>query len=410
MADTYAAGAWQADWLALASVAAVETARDAEAVAAAINAVYRPWLEAAAERFQKLVAEGNLQSGLSKQFKGMTASDGTCVLFADGLRFDVSQRLKDAIIERGLQVEQGRRWVALPAVTPTAKPAVSPIAELLKGALDSDDFRPNVEASGKPLTIDRFRQLLQERGYQPLAGEELGDPEGKAWAEYGQIDSYGHAHGWKLAQEVEREIRGLVMRIESLLAAGWKQVKVVTDHGWLLLPGGLPKMEMPGYLVESRWGRCAVLKPGSTVESLTLQWHWFKEVGIATPHGIASFKAGLDYSHGGLTIQECLVPVLSVTSGATIKLSAKIQSLKWVGLRCRIAVDGEFADCKVDLRTKAADAASSLAEKAEAVSSNGTASLLPKDDKYEGSAAVVVLIGPDGQVLAKKSTTVGGEE
>ena len=34
-------------------------------------------------------------------------------------------------------------------------------------------------------------------------------------------------------------------RVESLLAAGWREVRIVTDRGWLLLPGGLPKTDLP---------------------------------------------------------------------------------------------------------------------------------------------------------------------
>ncbi len=52
----------------------------------------------------------------------------------------------------------------------------------------------------------------------------------------------------------------LAKAIPRLLNAGWKQVWVVTDHGWLLLPDGLPKAELPARLTETKWGRCAVLK------------------------------------------------------------------------------------------------------------------------------------------------------
>ncbi len=40
----------------------------------------------------------------------------------------------------------------------------------------------------------------------------------------------------------------LLERIEALLGAGWREVRVVTDHGWLWLPGGLPKVDLPKYL------------------------------------------------------------------------------------------------------------------------------------------------------------------
>lgn len=38
-------------------------------------------------------------------------------------------------------------------------------------------------------------------------------------------------------------------RIRDLVDAGWKQVRVVTDHGWLLVPGDMPKTELPKYLI-----------------------------------------------------------------------------------------------------------------------------------------------------------------
>ena len=44
-----------------------------------------------------------------------------------------------------------------------------------------------------------------------------------------------------------------------LLEAGWTSVRIVTDHGWLYLPEGLPKVDLPKHLTLSRWARCAVI-------------------------------------------------------------------------------------------------------------------------------------------------------
>ena len=49
---------------------------------------------------------------------------GTVVLFADGLRFDVSQRLVERLRAKDYAVAVSMRWAALPTVTATAKPAV----------------------------------------------------------------------------------------------------------------------------------------------------------------------------------------------------------------------------------------------------------------------------------------------
>jgi REP element-mobilizing transposase RayT len=125
---------------------------------------------------------------------------GTAILFADGLRFDLAQKLKARLAEKGLQLEVGWRWTALPTVTPTAKPAASPISELFTGDEGCEEFRPRIKDGGKDLTSDRFKQLLEERGCQVLSDKKLGQPDGVAWLEYGSIDSTGHKEGWKLAK------------------------------------------------------------------------------------------------------------------------------------------------------------------------------------------------------------------
>ncbi|MEE9230326.1 MAG: BREX-1 system phosphatase PglZ type B, partial [Acidobacteriota bacterium] len=187
MAATYINEGWQADAAVLDALTLVSRNADVEAVKAAVNSVYRPWLEAGALHLQELVCETPL-SGYDappKEIAHLEAS--SCIVFADGLRFDVAQRLKAALEETGLVVQGGWRWVPLPPVTPTAKPAASPVADLLEGSVTAEQFVPAVKETGKALTIDRFRKLLEGGGFQVLRGHELGDPSGRAWTEYGEI-------------------------------------------------------------------------------------------------------------------------------------------------------------------------------------------------------------------------------
>ena len=206
---------------------------------------------------------------------------------------------------------------ALPGVTPTAKPAISPVAQMLTGK-GCQGLEPVVSDSGSKVTADVLRKLLVQSGYQVLMGEELGDPSGKAWTEMGAIDSYGHQYGWKLAHHLAGEIRDLVSRIDSLIGWGWKQVLVVTDHGWLLLPGNLPKTDLPEHLTVLRKGRCARLKEGSNTDQQIVPWYWDDEAFIALAPGISCYEAGKEYEHGGLSPQECIVPIIMVSqqSGA----------------------------------------------------------------------------------------------
>lgn len=411
MAQVYVAEGWQADAAALEALALVKRAQDVKAVRTALRAVYKPWLEEAAGRFQERVRELpslKLCDGVS----GLEdVEPGTCVLFADGLRVDLAKRLRRRLEAEGFSVEEGWRWVPLPSVTPTAKPAAAPVADLL-GSEGSrpEEFRPGIRETAQALTPDRFQKLLKERGFQVFGPEETGDPEGRAWTEYGSIDRRGHDEGGKLTRLIGEELDGLVERIRALLEAGWRGVRVITDHGWLLLPDGLPKVEMPRYLVESRWTRCATLKPGVKADLLTAPWHWNPAVTLVVAPGIGSFRANTEYSHGGLSLQECVVLDLIVHAPVSAPRVA-IEAVRWLGLRCRVRVTGAGADWRLDLRTKAADPQSSLVKDKtpKPVNPDGETALVVEDPDQEGAAAVVVLLDPEGRVAAKRNTTVGGE-
>jgi hypothetical protein len=413
MATAYATEGWRADAAVLDALAGVSKAADVAAVKAAIQAVYTPWLEAGAERFQDRVRETAAKpySAAPKALPEVGLS--TCIVFADGLRLDLGKRVRAALETAGFLVEESWRWVPLPPVTPTAKPAASPVADLVTGeGADGEQFQPSVRETGQPLTIERFRKLLTERGFQNLRGDDTGDPAGRAWTEHGEIDQRGHEEGWKLARRVAEEIAGLVDRIRDLLDAGWREIRVVTDHGWLLVPGGLPKVDMPQYLVESRWTRCGTLKPGAKIDLPTAPWHWNPEVRIVLAPGIGSFQAGTEYSHGSLSVQECVVPNLVVRAAQPRGPAATVESVRWTGLRCRVQVLGARVGWQVDLRTKAGDPASSLAQGAhpKPVGAEGDVSLVVDNPDHEGRAATVVLLDPEGRVAAKHNTTVGGEE
>jgi hypothetical protein len=190
--------------------------------------------------------------------------------------------------------------------------------------------------------------------------------------------------------------------------AGWTRFRIVTDHGWLLVPGGLPKTELSKFEAATRWGRCAVLKDSSHGTPLTFGWDWCQDVQIAYAPGISSFIAGAEYAHGGLTLQECLVPVLEVVAAASpvSAVKADIAKIAWSGLRCKVEVASAAAGLRVDIRTKAALAESSLVAQVKAVD-GGKVSLAVADDSSEGTAAFVVVLDAAGNVVQKKSTTIG---
>lgn len=400
LAERYASGGWKADRAALEALSSVEVEKESAAVRAAVGAIYRPWLEESARHFQQAVASAPLPNPtVNDKVSGL--DKGVCILFTDGLRYDVARYLAGMLEEKEAEVEVGWRFSALPGITRTAKPAVSPVGPSLGPGAGFD-----AQVNGSKVTADSLRRLLRDRGYEVLKGEEVGSSDGAAWTEFGDFDSIGHNRGWKLAHDVWRSARDLAGRISALLEAGWSEVRVITDHGWLLLPGGFPKIELPEHLTEVRKGRCARLKEGASTDQQTVPWSLDPQVPVAVAPGIGAYEAGKEYEHGGLSLQECVVPTLSVKSDrAAETTSASITGVKWTGLRCKVMVEGAPEEASADLRSRAADPSTSIATPKPL--KDGAATLFVADDTREFDAAIVVVLDSDGRVLAQRTTVVG---
>lgn len=410
LASWYMQEGYKADEAVIDALASVKSNQDLEAVQRAIVPLYKPWLEDLAHLFQSLVKADPLPDKDDAP-EGMKPDPGSCILFADGLRFDVAKKLIRILENEEMEIAESWGWAALPPVTPTAKPAVSPLCDKLSGLSEPEGFEPCIEKTGQLLNIERFRKMLGEMGIQVLQGSETGDSKRAAWTEYGNIDRAGHNEGSKLARRIDENLRGLHERIKNLSEAGWKKIHVVTDHGWLLMPGGLPKVEMPQFLVETRWGRCAILRETSKTDLPVVSWHWNSEVRLAMAPGIGCFKAGTEYAHGSISLQECVVPKLTIRSTAKVEMTVNITEVDWRGMRVRVTISEALTGLRVDLRTKAAVEDSSIVADIKTVDGEGKISLVVEneDEHPAGTAAVLVVLDEAGNILGKKSTTVGGE-
>ena len=406
MVRWYVEAGWHADAAVLDALRKSTHLNDETALRLAIRSVYVSWLEEVALKFQDLVAKSGYTSP-----GGEKAAEGECLLFVDGLRFDVGQNLAVLLEKANFKVERTTRLAALPTVTPTAKPAVAPIAEQCGGAALPPDFRPNGPA-GEEISPYNFGKLLDAAGYQRLKeGEPLGPASAGArgWMETGRIDSRGHEMGADLAVMLPGELSRVVALTGSLLAAGWSSVKIVTDHGWLLMPGGLAKHDLPGFLVDSRWARCAKVKGQSAPDIPTVPWRWNAGEHVIVAPGARAFKKGEAYAHGGVSLQECVTPIFRVTA-ATDKPSAtvRIVEVRWKRLRCAVEIDQGVAGLLADVRLSAADAKSTVVAAVKEIEPDGQVSLLIKDEDLTGKAATVVVLDRTGAVVARRETRIGG--
>lgn len=412
-AEAYADRGWPADASAREALA-LAPAEHEETIATSVRHLIAPWLDDSARALQSAIDRAPLPAAADRP--EVTAGEDECIVFVDGLRYELGRRLADRLETRGCAAVVDHRWAATPTVTATAKPAVTPVAGDIAGDRLGADFRPTMEDSGRPARAKDLRDAMEERGYQILGSGALDIPlsaGARGWLETGEVDRHGHHHGAAaFARLVEDELVRLADRIAGLLDVGWRSVRVVTDHGWLLLPGGLPLATLPRHLTESKWARCAVVAPGSKPDARLHPWHWNPDEHFATPPGIACFSKRDEYAHGGLSIQECLIPDIRVERTVGNRVTATIRSVSWRRFRCNVAVRirgvpaADPPPLTADLRL-GTPAGESVASSPKPIDADGLASLVLADDRHEDADLVLVVTDADGRVLAQQPTRTG---
>jgi len=101
---------------------------------------------------------------------------------------------------------------------------------------------------------------------------------------------------------------------------------------------------------------------------------------------------------------------LVVTGTAGPKPSVLIDDLVWKGLRCTLVLEGGSNGLTLDLRRHAGDPTSSLVLSSKPFKADGKSSVVVDDDELEGETAQAVILDATGQVIAQRSTTIGGDD
>jgi len=382
----------------------VKSEKDKSAVQAIIQLVYQPWLELITNLFQKLV---EMDSAIFTNQKAKEETENF-VLFVDAFRFELAHEFADRLAKFKYVVKLISSWSAIPSLTPTSKPSVSPISISISETSLIKEFRPQL-LTGKDLLTAAFREQLATNGFKFISNAADIDPSARLWQEIGDIDTKGHNEQEDLVKHIDALYAQIQEALDVAFEKGVKRIKIVTDHGWLLMPGGLPKTELNVGLSETRWGRCALMKEGAVTSLLHLPWRWNPSTFIAYAPGISFFKVNEKYAHGGISIHECLVPELLVENPNINAIEAEIKAVKWVNLKCTIQTNDVPDGYKIDIRTKYNDELTSvidISNKNKKIIANTVTLLI--DDTYEYQSVTIVLLDENDRILNKKSTTIGG--
>lgn len=326
IAAAFAARWWEADRRHLAVRAACGRIAGLEQVRRVADLTYFEYVAAVNDRFAELLeVEGSWPpagveavSTLSAELWGRR-SGRRAVIVADALRLDLARDLAGA-----LGAELAPVFSTIPTITPFGMTALLPLAAAdVAVAFDKGVVLTTPDGT-KVSTREGRKELLarRDRGAARVAFMDLeallrgGDPPDAPLVVVfdDTIDAQGHEVPAELPGLAETLVGKLRRAVERLHEQGVAEVHVVTDHGFLLLPAdlvdGLGRPEVRISQVMRRETRWCALKPGVPVEGLLRFPLPFgsEEILLGFPRGVRTFVAASEFLHGGISVQECVIP------------------------------------------------------------------------------------------------------
>ena len=111
-----------------------------------------------------------------------------------------------------------------------------------------------------------------------------------------------------------------------------------------------------------------------------------------------------------MSLQECVIPVVTVTRGDTAVAPVQVDAIRWTGQRCRVDYLPAEADIVAEIRLRPADTSSTVGGPKSPTEPGEIKVLVDEEQAPGGAVAWVVLLDQSGGVLAQAQTTVGGAE
>lgn len=335
LVDAYATKWWIVDALYLSVSAACRDEPDLAIASALASRLYFDYLEAVNERFSQAVeplptwppaGTRGIPDAAAKVWAPSPSRQA--VLVVDALRFDLGQQVTTAL-GPGATLEPVVS--TLPTTTPfgmtalmplqSGEPSVSYVGDLSIAAGAHADLQSR---AGRKAYLEAF--LAARDSGETVAFVELEAivqgveiPKARWLVVFSYaLDDRGHslADAASLPEEAGRLVPRLVRAIERLHRAGVARVDVVTDHGFIFVPpeltDSLGHPDLPARQAVSKNPRYAVLEPeAAATEVIHRTSPLASNVSLGFPRGIRTLSKATVYLHGGISLQECVIPRIS---------------------------------------------------------------------------------------------------
>lgn len=316
-------------------------------------------------------------------------------LMIDALRYELGVALEQQLVEDGAVALQAA-LAPLPTITPVGMAALLPGAGQQLSLRRDDKTLVPMLGDQPVVNVAQRMDVLRKRYGQRFAEGRLEDyVRGRLDVPADadllvlravEIDSHFENHPDTAPAEITNALRRIRMALHRLAEAGFQDVVIATDHGFFINThagaGDVCGKPEGNWMVEH--DRCALGDGavGNTHYVLPADKAGIRGdvAKLAGPLTLAAYRAGLQYFHGGASLQECVVPVLTVqlkTKGqpavtqALVKLSYKNGATK-VTTRVPVievtvdAADMFSADSAFEILLEAQDAKGNVVGEARA--------------------------------------------
>lgn len=276
----------------------------------------------------------------SKQVE--TTGERVCFILVDALRYEMGIELK-GLLESAEQLSIEPAVASIPTITPIGMASLMPGvdksfsvvecgrelgAKIESSVAGSLNDRKKIWKGRVPDVVDLELDKVLSHSASQLEKRIAGAP--LVVVRSVEIDAMGEGGNTFLARQVmDTAINNVARAIKRLATMGISKFVVAADHGHLFIHerDESERIEKPGGEQASLHRRCWAGRGGSTppgtVRVTASQLGYDSDLDFVFPTNNSVFKAGgdLSYHHGGLSLQELLIPVLSVRMPSVAKQS-----------------------------------------------------------------------------------------
>lgn len=327
---------------------------------AALRLAYQRHLDHTNQAFSELLVHHPLPelpyagTAIAREVEQASKNRPVAVFIVDACRYDVGQRLA-ALLNAGER--QARATVSaarapLPAITavgmPYALPGVTGLEVTWTGKkpvpwqVSAAGFSGNLAEKSERIKWLKQTYKLADNAFRQI-GAVLDGAEKVSVKENGRLlfvfaDELDDHEGNLKPHGLDREVKRYADLLRRLRAGGYSAIFVVTDHGAFHWEGDADERAVAKPIGEILYAsRRAMVGHGLQHETaVILPTSGSDSLQCATPRSIQAFKTpgGLGFFHGGATLQELIIPVLTIRwpqqmreAGVVLKPVSQITSL-----------------------------------------------------------------------------------